>query len=108
MLLLTLTLLWGSVTEAVARSEMAGAADQVICGGYGTFTLTLDANGNPVTRHPCTHCLSAAVAAVLPGTAWVAAQGVSWHSADPAPVAKPICHASPTPCPEARAPPFAV
>ena len=64
-LLLTLSLAFGSVAEALARNQMAGAGGQVICGSDGTRLISLDASGNPVTAHPCTHCLAAAIAGVL-------------------------------------------
>jgi hypothetical protein len=67
-LLLSLILAVASQTEAVARSEMAGASDQVLCGANGVTTVTLDAAGQVVHSHPCTHCLAAATAvADLPG-----------------------------------------
>lgn len=71
-LLLALALIWGSVAEAVARNQMEGATDQVICGSMGAETIRIDASGNPVAAHPCTHCLAAntmALLATAPGTA---------------------------------------
>jgi hypothetical protein len=64
-LVLSVLLAFASQSEAVARSEMAGASDQVLCGASGTLTLTLDAQGQPVHIHPCTHCLAASVVAGL-------------------------------------------
>ncbi|MGV8986608.1 MAG: hypothetical protein ACOH2H_10020 [Cypionkella sp.] len=64
-LLLSMLLALASQTEAVARSEMAGAVDQVLCGAYGASTVTLDANGHPIPAHSCTHCIAAGVVADL-------------------------------------------
>ena len=61
-LFLSALLALASVTEAVARSEMAGASTQELC---GTGTVMLDATGKPLVAHPCTHCLAASVAATL-------------------------------------------
>ncbi len=61
-LLLSLILVLAAQTEAVARSEMSGSYDQVICGANGAEQITLDAAGHAVHRHPCTHCLAASVA----------------------------------------------
>lgn len=58
-LVLSLLLALASQTEAVARSEMAGAQDQVLCGAYGAVAVTLDATGHRIAAHPCTHCLAA-------------------------------------------------
>jgi hypothetical protein len=58
-LLLSLCLMLGAVTEAVGQTEMAGMSDLVVCGAAGQITVTLDASGRPVPRHPCTHCLAA-------------------------------------------------
>lgn len=62
-LVLSILLVMASQTEAVARSEMAGAYDQVVCGANGAQQITLDGAGHPVQRHPCTHCLAAATGA---------------------------------------------
>ncbi len=61
-LLLSLILAMSSGIEAVARSEMAGAQAQELC---GTGSVLIDVTGKPLTAHPCTHCLAASVAAVL-------------------------------------------
>lgn len=61
-LLLSVLLTLASQAEAVARSEMAGAQDQAICGQAG---LILDAAGKPITARNCTHCLAASVAGHL-------------------------------------------
>jgi hypothetical protein len=66
-LLLSLILALASQTEAVARSEMAGASDQVLCGANGVATITLDAAGHILHSHPCTHCLAASAVADLSG-----------------------------------------
>ena len=64
-LLLSLILALGSQAEAVARSEMAGATDQTLCGASGASRVTLDATGHRISLHPCTHCVSASVMADL-------------------------------------------
>lgn len=63
-LLLALCLMLGAVGEAVARGEMALMSDLVLCGADGQTTVTLDANGKPTQRHPCTHCLAAGAMAL--------------------------------------------
>ena len=68
-LLLSLILTLASQAEAVARSEMAGSTDHVLCGAAGATTVTLDPAGNAIQAHPCTHCLAAAVVADLSGPA---------------------------------------
>ena len=72
-LLLSVILAVASQGEAVARSEMAGASDLVLCAQSGASTVTLDANGHPVHARACTHCLAAGVVADLPSRADVAA-----------------------------------
>lgn len=58
-----------SVTAAVARSQMAGATEMVVCAGQGTAQITLDATGKPVSLpHHCPVC-TAAPAAIAPGSA---------------------------------------
>ena len=106
--LLSLILMLGSVTSAVARNEMAGVTDVTLCGTDGTVTvLQIDASGRPVSRaHDCPHCLAASVLGVL--TAAPATLG-------PAPacsrVMPALATASPpaqTFAPMARGPPLAV
>lgn len=95
-----------SVTAAVARGQMAGAVDLVICAGAGLGTVTLDATGMPVSRHHCPVCTAAPVAvtpdapamALRPVTRAVAVAVVNragWQGAD-------------VPVPVARGPPLAV
>ena len=63
---LSVTLMLGSVTVAVARSEMAGAGVLDLCGSAQT-TVLLDPMGHSLpSRHACLHCLAALVAVVLP------------------------------------------
>ena len=64
-LLLSLILTLAAQSEAVARSEMAGATDETLCGTSGTVRVTLDATGHRIATHPCTHCLSASLVANL-------------------------------------------
>jgi hypothetical protein len=61
-LVLSVLLSLAAQAEAVARSEMAGATDQTVC---GQATLILDATGKPIAAHPCTHCLAASAMATL-------------------------------------------
>ncbi|MEO8241329.1 MAG: hypothetical protein ABI832_03400 [bacterium] len=104
-LLLSLALLWGSVVEAVARSEMAGVTDQVLCGGAVAVTLTVDPNGSPVKPHACLHCLCAGVAAVtvIPVALSAPAQG---HRMVDLVRFSAIAVQTPVLMPRARAPPM--
>jgi hypothetical protein len=83
-LLLALCLMLGAVSEAVARGEMAGMSDLVLCGGDGASVVTLDASGHKVQRHPCTQCLAAGhvgllVAPVMtPGPVLSRAEPLTW------------------------------
>lgn len=71
-LFLSLILVWAAQAEAVARSEMAGAVDQVICGSQGPALVRLDARGEALAPHSCQHCLAAHLPADLPGAvAWL-------------------------------------
>lgn len=102
-LFLSLILALASQGEAVARSEMAGASDLVLCAAAGTTTVTLDANGHPVHARACTHCLAAGVVADLvapPELAAPVSRGVRLVLPQPAPhlFRAPIS-------PSARAPP---
>lgn len=99
-LLLALVLSVTSATAAVARGQMAGAVEMVVCAGAGTATVTLDASGTPVSAHHCPACTAAPHAltgqapafALRPATRSVALRvGVlaGWRGADPsAPVAR--------------------
>lgn len=55
-----------SVTAAVARGQMAGAVDMVVCAGSGVSSVTLDATGKPVEVHHCPVCTVAGSAASVP------------------------------------------
>lgn len=69
-LFLGLVLAVSSVTAAVARAEMAGAVEMVVCAGEGTGTVTLDPSGQPVMAHHCPDCTAAQAALagpVVPG-----------------------------------------
>ncbi|MFN4099820.1 MAG: hypothetical protein ACK4GT_08585 [Pararhodobacter sp.] len=61
---LILSLISGSVTMASARHQAGAVGEVVICTGYGLTTISLDAEGNPVTGEPilCPDCLPAFVA----------------------------------------------
>lgn len=66
-LILAIVLGLTSVTMAVARSEMLGSTETVICAGYGVVSLTLDAEGNPTgPAHHCPDCLTGAATALWP------------------------------------------
>lgn len=65
-LFLGLTLAVTSVSAAVARSEMAGAVQMVICAGGTEGMVTLDPSGKPVTGHHCPDCTAASVALAGP------------------------------------------
>ncbi|MEO6299420.1 MAG: DUF2946 family protein [Paracoccaceae bacterium] len=106
-LFLALSLLFGSVVEAVARNQMEGATDQVICGTGGSFTLQIDATGKPLTQHPCTHCLAASAVALLTASATIVAPTIN-RAIEPAPVAIPAAPVIQIHRPSARAPPLAV
>ena len=68
-LLLSLLLAVTSVTMAVARGQEPMGQTLTLCTEDGTTTVTLDANGNPVSAHVhlCPDCLSAVTSADLPG-----------------------------------------
>ena len=68
-LILAVVLSLTSVTLAVARTQMPGSTDVVICSGYGVVSVTLDAAGNPTGPvHACPDCLTGA-ATFLPPSA---------------------------------------
>ncbi len=71
-LCLTVLLSLTSVTAAVARGQMAGATEMVVCAGGAPVTVTIDATGQPVARaHHCPVCTAASAAvagAVAPVT----------------------------------------
>lgn len=68
--LLALLLIVSSITMAVARGQMASGSEMVICSGFGEISVTLDADGNPVTSvpqstaYPCPDCLCGLTAAL--------------------------------------------
>jgi len=65
---LSLTLLATSVSQAMARGQMAAGRMVQLCADGEAVTVMMDAQGNPVTpAHLCPDCL--AVAADLPHTA---------------------------------------
>ena len=107
-LLLSLFLAFSSQAEVVARSEMAGAYDQVICGANGAQQITLDSTGHTVRRHPCTHCLAASAIAADAASAgpWLAAPFSKGQSLRPDLTAQAVLDRGVAPT--ARAPPFAL
>ncbi len=103
-LALCLVVAFASQTEAVARSEMAGASDQVLCGGQGAVRVTLDTQGHAVNRHPCTHCLAAVTLAILHGPALLPLAPIPKATRLRQAMAAPDA-TRPAPVPSARAPP---
>lgn len=61
-----------SVTAAVARGQMAGAVEMVICAGGAAASVMLDATGQPVEAHRCPVCTAAGSGAGVPVAASVA------------------------------------
>lgn len=61
-LLLSLVLAVASISMAVARGQAPMGATVELCTMYGTVTVALDADGNPLPTGPhlCPDCLSAA------------------------------------------------
>lgn len=104
-LVLSLILALAAQAEAVARSEMAGARDQVICGAAGLERVTLDAAGHVVRGRPCTHCLAAGLAADLAAGPDLPAAPLAhrWAPRLTLAVRGPGCR---SPAARARAPPF--
>ena len=105
-LLLSVILAFAAQSEVVARSEMAGSYDQVVCGANGAQQVTLDASGHAVHRHPCTHCLAASIAAADTAMAgvWLAAPVAASQRLWPDIAAQAIT--ARLPVPSARAPPL--
>lgn len=65
---LSLTLVLATVSSAIAHVQMATGQVVDICAGADTITLTLDAQGNPVTAMGiCPDCMPGLNAALLPG-----------------------------------------
>lgn len=105
-LLLSLILMLGSVTSAVARHDMAGMTAVVLCGTDGAATvLRVDASGQPrLPAHDCPHCLAAPVLGVLtaaPVTPRLALRGAGLVLPARATALPP----AQTLCPTARGPP---
>ncbi|TXI00044.1 MAG: hypothetical protein E6Q73_09265 [Pseudorhodobacter sp.] len=67
-LVLSLVLALGSVSMAVARGQTPMGDTLALCIDGAAVTITLDAEGNPVSTAPhlCPDCISAATAFVLP------------------------------------------
>lgn len=63
LLTLVLALVAGSVGMATARHQPGAAGMVELCTTYGTATILLDAEGNPVApSHPCPQCTPALAA----------------------------------------------
>jgi hypothetical protein len=74
-LVLILAFCAGTGVMAVARAQAAGPQGQdiVICSGYGVVTITVDAEGNPVSPvHPCPECVAGLAAALVPSSLSIA------------------------------------
>ena len=98
--LLTRLLAVTSVTQAVARSEHAGAVTMVICAGGQTETALIDAQGNPVDLpHHCPDCLQA-----LAGGVDIAQLSAPPQAAEPAIFRLADRHLAPRPLPVHPAP----
>ena len=60
---LVLALVAGSVGMATARNHPGAAGTVDLCTSFGTQTVLIDAQGNPVApSHPCPHCTPAMAA----------------------------------------------
>lgn len=60
---LVLALAAGSVGMALARNHPGAAGTIDLCTTYGTETVLIDAQGNPIApQHPCPHCTPAMAA----------------------------------------------
>ncbi|MBC2834252.1 hypothetical protein [Paragemmobacter straminiformis] len=96
-----------SVTAAVARSQMAGATELVVCAGSGTAEITLDATGAPISRpHHCPVC-TAASAGIVAGVAPQVQRPVT--RSEPQVCAMPLPDAGAgAPVPSARGPPVSL
>ncbi len=107
--LLALILMVGSVTSAVARSEMAGMTAVTLCGTDGALTVVqIDASGQPVPiGHDCPHCLAASVLGVL-GAAPVAVGLVALVAGRVLPGRTVALPPAQSLAPVARGPPLAV
>lgn len=76
--LAALVLSLASVTAAVARGQMAGSYQMVVCAGADIATLTLDPRGVPVgVVHHCPDCTAAAGLALLAVPVQVLLSGVT-------------------------------
>lgn len=104
--LLSLSLAWASVDQALAHAQMPAGTTVTLCDstGQGT-TITLDASGTPARPHPCTHCLAAHSLALLPAEP----PAPSLRALTPAAFAPSLPFARPAPLPplpsQPRAPP---
>lgn len=69
-LCLALVLALTSVHWALGRAEAQGAQDMVICADGSVLTISLGADGKPVTRHhACPDCVLGGLALALPAQA---------------------------------------
>lgn len=105
---LVLVLVAGSIGMATARNHPGAAGMVELCTTYGTATILIDADGNPVApSHPCPHCTPAMAAladlAAPFAPAPVVLRPLRWVAPAPAPVVA----LAPLPF-RSRAPPVAV
>lgn len=107
-LVLSLLLAFAAQAEVVARFQMVGAYDQVVCGANGAQQITLDSAGHAVHRHNCTHCLAASTIATEPASAgpWLAAPVSKGQRLRPDLTAQAVFDRGFAPT--ARAPPFSL
>ena len=105
---LVLVLVAGSIGMATARNHPGAAGMVELCTTYGTQTVLIDAEGNPVApSHPCPHCTPAMAAltdlAAPLATAPRLLRPLRWV----APAQAPVAALAPLPF-RSRAPPVAV
>lgn len=104
-LILAVVLGLTSVTMAVARAQMLGSTETVICSGNGVASVTLDADGNPTGPVPdCPDCLSGAATFGWPAPSALPLRPATAATAICLPAAVAGIAAS-TPTPLARGPP---
>lgn len=79
--LMLLAVLLAGQALAVARGQGAAVGQMVICTGFGTQVVALDAEGNPVSApHLCPDGLAALVEAHLPPPALILREGAVWQA----------------------------
>lgn len=105
-LALALVLVTSSVTLAVARGQGALAGWMELCAGGTSVTVAMDADGNPISLHPCPDCLTG-VSGPLPAEAAPAVRPLTAaQTLHPAPALPAMTRRSPAP--PARGPPLSL